>query len=83
LLGGACGCSQPYGATGVLVLSESHFSAHTFVQEKCIKFDIFCCAETFNPLRCATAIDEAQVIDCSPQLHKENLFIYFLFIVGG
>jgi S-adenosylmethionine decarboxylase len=34
---------EPYGATALYLLSESHFSVHTFYMEKKIKMDIYCC----------------------------------------
>ena len=40
---------EPFGVTGVLVLSESHFSVHTYPESDCIYLDIFCCAEHFDP----------------------------------
>lgn len=40
---------RPFGATGVLVLSESHFSVHTYPETGYIYLDIFCCADHFDP----------------------------------
>ena len=40
---------EPFGVTGVLVLSESHFSVHTYPETNCIYLDIFCCSEHFDP----------------------------------
>jgi S-adenosylmethionine decarboxylase len=34
---------QPFGVTGVYVLSESHLSIHTFVEEKKIAMDLYTC----------------------------------------
>jgi len=42
---------EPYGVTGVLVLSESHFSVHTYPEHQTMYLDIFCCSETFDPER--------------------------------
>ena len=39
----------PFGVTGVLVLSESHFSVHTYPENNTVYLDIFCCADHFNP----------------------------------
>lgn len=36
---------QPFGATRLYLLSESHCSAHTFWEEKRVCLDIFCCAD--------------------------------------
>jgi len=38
---------KPYGVTGVYVLSESHLSIHTFVDEKKVSMDLYTC-NTFN-----------------------------------
>ena len=40
---------EPHGATGVLVLSESHFSAHTYPENGSVYLDLFCCSPDFNP----------------------------------
>jgi S-adenosylmethionine decarboxylase proenzyme len=40
---------EPIGVTGVLVLSESHFSVHTYPENNSVYLDIFCCSETFDP----------------------------------
>jgi S-adenosylmethionine decarboxylase proenzyme len=40
---------EPFGVTGVLVLSESHFSVHTYPEKNNVYLDIFCCAEHFDP----------------------------------
>ena len=34
---------QPFGVTGVYVLSESHLSIHTFVEEKKVAIDLYTC----------------------------------------
>jgi S-adenosylmethionine decarboxylase len=56
---------EPFGVTGVYVLSESHLSIHTFVEEKKISMDLYTCnifnrdlelieyiKEKFNPCNC-------------------------------
>jgi S-adenosylmethionine decarboxylase len=40
---------EPHGTTGVLVLSESHFSAHTYPELNKIYIDVFCCSPDFDP----------------------------------
>lgn len=40
---------EPHGTTGVLVLSESHFSAHTYPELNKIYIDVFCCSSDFDP----------------------------------
>lgn len=49
---------EPHGATGVLVLSESHFSAHTYPELNRIYLDVFCCCPNFNPKICSYIIEE-------------------------
>lgn len=49
---------EPHGATGVLVLAESHFSAHTYPELNKIYIDVFCCANDFDPKKCAYVIEE-------------------------
>ena len=49
---------EPYGATGVLILAESHFSAHTYPEDNMVYIDIFCCAKDFLPKYCASVIEQ-------------------------
>jgi S-adenosylmethionine decarboxylase len=49
---------EPHGATGVLVLAESHFSAHTYPESNRIYIDVFCCSPNFDPEFCASVIEE-------------------------
>ncbi len=49
---------EPHGTTGVLVLSESHFSAHTYPEINRIYIDVFCCSPDFNPEFCSKIIEE-------------------------
>lgn len=39
---------EPHGVTGVIVLSESHFSAHTYPETNSVYLDLFCCSPTFD-----------------------------------
>jgi S-adenosylmethionine/arginine decarboxylase-like enzyme len=39
---------EPFGATGVILLAESHFSMHTYPENECIYFDLFCCTPNFK-----------------------------------
>jgi len=48
---------EPFGATGVLVLAESHFSAHTYPEHRKVYLDVFCCADDFDPKNCAEIIE--------------------------
>ena len=49
---------EPHGTTGVLVLAESHFSAHTYPEINKIYLDVFCCSPNFDPKFCAKTIEE-------------------------
>ena len=49
---------EPHGATGVLVLSESHFSAHTYPELNKIYIDVFCCSPTFDTELPSLVIEE-------------------------
>jgi S-adenosylmethionine/arginine decarboxylase-like enzyme len=40
---------QPFGATIVYVLSESHLSMHTFVEERKIAMDLYTCSTFKHP----------------------------------
>lgn len=49
---------EPVGVTGVLVLAESHFSAHTYPETNKIYLDVFCCSPNFDPKFCAETIED-------------------------
>jgi S-adenosylmethionine decarboxylase len=49
---------EPHGTTGVLVLSESHFSAHTYPELNKIYIDVFCCSPYFDPELTSLVIEE-------------------------
>lgn len=49
---------EPVGVTGVLVLAESHFSAHTYPEDNKVYLDVFCCSPNFDPKFCAETIEE-------------------------
>jgi S-adenosylmethionine decarboxylase len=49
---------EPHGATGVLVLSESHFSAHTYPELNKIYIDVFCCSPNFDHESTSLVIEE-------------------------
>lgn len=36
---------QPFGVTGVYILSESHLSVHTFVEENKVAMDLYTCTK--------------------------------------
>ena len=39
---------QPYGATLLYLLAESHLSIHTYVDERYCAIDLYCCSENIN-----------------------------------
>lgn len=49
---------EPIGVTGVLVLSESHFSAHTYPESSKVYLDLFCCSTDFKPDKAAEVIQD-------------------------
>jgi S-adenosylmethionine decarboxylase len=49
---------EPHGTTGVLVLAESHFSAHTYPEDNKVYIDVFCCSPNFDPELCSWIIEE-------------------------
>lgn len=40
---------QPQGYTYAFVLSESHFTIHTYPEHESCYIDVFCCSPTFRP----------------------------------
>lgn len=49
---------EPEGVTGVIVLSESHFSAHTYPENDRVYVDLFCCSKEFSPDEAASVISD-------------------------
>jgi S-adenosylmethionine decarboxylase len=49
---------EPHGTTGVLVLAESHFSAHTYPELNKVYIDVFCCSPNFDPAITSYIIEE-------------------------
>lgn len=47
---------EPLGTTGVIVLSESHISAHTYPEDSKVYIDLFCCSKDFKPDKAAEVI---------------------------
>ena len=39
---------QPFGATLLYLLAESHLSIHTYVEEKYVAIDLYCCSTSIN-----------------------------------
>ena len=42
----------------MLVLAESHFSAHTYPENNRIYIDVFCCSPNFDPKLCSQIIEK-------------------------
>jgi S-adenosylmethionine decarboxylase proenzyme len=42
---------QPKGYTYAYVLSESHFTIHTYPEHRSCYIDLFCCHPEFNPIQ--------------------------------
>jgi S-adenosylmethionine decarboxylase len=42
---------EPQGVTGIILLSESHFSVHTWPEKEMLAADIFSCSGRENALR--------------------------------
>lgn len=49
---------SPWGVTGVVAISESHFSIHTWPEFQYAAVDIFTCGTTVDPHRAAALIIE-------------------------
>lgn len=49
---------EPEGATGVIVLAESHFSAHTYPEHDRVYLDLFCCSKDFDADKAANLITD-------------------------
>ena len=50
---------SPYGVTGVIAISESHLSIHTWPEHGYAAVDIFTCGENFNARAAADLIKDA------------------------
>jgi S-adenosylmethionine decarboxylase proenzyme len=51
---------QPFGATMVYVLAESHCTCHTFWEEKEAYIDLFCCSEFDHELAIKLFVEDFQ-----------------------
>ena len=50
---------DPYGVTGIIAITESHLSIHTWPEHGCAMVDIFTCGSSFNPHKAAELIIES------------------------
>jgi S-adenosylmethionine decarboxylase len=58
---------EPFGATYVYVLEESHMSIHTYPEKARVYMDIFCCSPDFDPggaVRVVQKLFKTTDIDC-------------------
>ena len=55
---------EPYGATYVYVLSESHMSIHTYPEKRSAYMDIFCCNLGFDTSAACSLIKELFKTEC-------------------
>jgi S-adenosylmethionine decarboxylase proenzyme len=49
---------EPYGYTYAYILSESHFTIHTYPEKNACFIDIFCCNSSFNSTYAITLIKD-------------------------
>ena len=49
---------QPYGVSGVIVISESHATIHTWPEKSCAAVDLFTCSETVDTDRLVQVLTE-------------------------
>lgn len=49
---------QPYGVSGVIVISESHATIHTWPEKACAAVDLFTCSETVDTDRLIQVLTE-------------------------
>ena len=49
---------QPYGVSGVIVISESHATIHTWPERSCAAVDLFTCSETVDTDRLVQVLTE-------------------------
>jgi S-adenosylmethionine decarboxylase len=47
---------EPFGATYIYVLEESHMSIHTYPEKAAAYMDIFCCNLAFDHVKCKEKI---------------------------
>lgn len=50
---------QPYGVSGVVVISESHLAIHTWPEYGYAAIDLFTCGETADPWKAFSYLTEA------------------------
>jgi S-adenosylmethionine decarboxylase len=62
---------EPYGATLLYLLAESHLSIHTYVDEKYCAIDLYCCSTSINMNKVLDIIYEYFGGDC---IIRKNIF---------
>ena len=49
---------EPHGVSGVLLIAESHFSIHTWPEERFVGVDVFTCGDEMDPEVAIRALQE-------------------------
>ncbi|MBW7877567.1 MAG: adenosylmethionine decarboxylase [Candidatus Cloacimonetes bacterium] len=49
---------EPVGGSAVLLLSESHFSAHTWPEQATVAIDVFTCSDPTKAMNCVRVFSE-------------------------
>jgi S-adenosylmethionine decarboxylase len=61
---------EPYGATAIVMLAESHMSAHYFPEYNYISLDIYTCQKSMRPHKALNYLRKA----LKPQIEKTREF---------
>ncbi len=49
---------EPVGGSAILLLSESHFSAHTWPEQATVAIDVFTCSDPIKAMECVRIFSE-------------------------
>lgn len=60
---------KPYGLTSVLILSESHFTVHTYPEHRYLSMDLYIC----NPSVDLEKV-RSEILDMLPVIHAQSSF---------
>ena len=64
---------QPFGATLLYLLAESHMSIHFYVEEKYVAIDLYCCNEFIDMNKDVEIIYDYFNGDCIPKKKKIDI----------
>jgi S-adenosylmethionine decarboxylase len=73
---------HPYGVSGVVVISESHLSVHTWPEFKYAAMDIYTCGDQVDPekgIECAVEAFKASsshITEMTRGIHDEDFLFY-------